>query len=175
MRNRLAISVSGRLSKTLRTICSSRFVRSGVREISSQAWSVSSDAPRSLRRESRWLFMCGVFGEWRGPFHGGADMGEFDGDVGQDAGADFETFAQYAQSVLAHFLAGEELGERIREVQTSLNLSAGEGNAEVGVGEEQAAIATGKGTARIQKPGARASGIHVRQLEELCLEMPGEQ
>ncbi len=38
---------------------------------------------------------------------------------------------------------------------------------------KQAPIAAGKGPARIQKPSGRSRGIHVEQLQELFLEMPG--
>ena len=37
-----------------------------MRAISPQACSLRSDAPRSLRRKSRWLFTDGALGNWLG-------------------------------------------------------------------------------------------------------------
>lgn len=38
-------------------------------------------------------------------------MGEFGGDVGEDASAELEGFVQDAEGVLAHFLTGEQFGQ----------------------------------------------------------------
>ena len=79
--------------------------------------------------------MITVLGDRGCPFDSGADMGEFGGDVGQDAGAEVEDLAQHTQSVFAHFLAVEQFGERIGKVQTGLDFAAGERHAEIVIGE----------------------------------------
>ena len=45
------------------------------------------------------------------PLEGGAEVGEFGGDVGEDASAELEEFVQDAEGVLAHFLTGEQFGQ----------------------------------------------------------------
>ena len=112
------------------------------------------------------------FGKELDPFGGGADVGEFGGDGGKDAGADLEAFAQDAQGVLAHVMTGKELGGRIGEVQTGLKLTAGERNTEIMIGQEQAALRVRGRAARIEKPSGRANGINMQQLQEFLFELP---
>lgn len=48
------------------------------------------------------------------PLEGGAEVGEFGGDVGEDASAELEGFVQDAEGVLACFLTGEQFGQGLQ-------------------------------------------------------------
>jgi hypothetical protein len=51
-----------------------------------------------------------VLCQHRGPFDGITNVREFGRNVGEDADTDFKAFTQDPQSILAHFLAGEQFG-----------------------------------------------------------------
>jgi hypothetical protein len=107
-----------------------------------------------------------------GPFHGGTNAGEFGGELGEDALVHGEVFGKHAESVFAHFLAGEEFGQGLGEVEAKLDDAGGQRHPEIVVAEEQPAFRmTGLATG-IEEPGGRAGGIHVQQLQELLFEVP---
>ena len=50
-----------------------------------------------------------------------------------------------------------------------------DGDADVVVAQEEAAVSAGNRATRIQKPRLRSGGIHVEELEELFLQVPEAQ
>jgi hypothetical protein len=111
-------------------------------------------------------------GQAGGPFDGFAEVGEFGGDVGADAGLEGDDVVQDAQGVLAHLFAGEELAGFLGEVQAKLYGVGRDGDADVVIGERKAAVAAGDGTAGIQEPRLGAGGVYVVELEKLLFQVP---
>ena len=99
-------------------------------------------------------------------------MGELGSDVGADGGLEGDDIVEDAEGVFSHFVAGEELGDLLGEIQAELHGVGGNGDANVVVGEQEAAVAVGDGAAGVKEPGGGAGGIHVEELEELFLEAP---
>jgi hypothetical protein len=70
-------------------------------------------------------------------------VGELGGHVGADGGLEGDDVVQNTQGVFAHFFAGEKLAGFLGEVQAKLYGAGGNGDADVVVGEEKAAVAAG--------------------------------
>jgi hypothetical protein len=110
-----------------------------------------------------------------GPFGGFAEVGELGGDVGANGVLKRDDVVEDAEGVLAHFLASKEFGRGGGEVEAELDGAGRDGDADVVVGQEQAAIAAGDGATGIEEPGLGTGGVNVQELEELLFEMPQAQ
>ena len=111
-------------------------------------------------------------GEAGGPFDGFAEVRQLGSDVGAEGGLEGDDVTQNAEGIFAHFRGGEELAGLLGEVQAELQGSGWDGDADVVVGQEKAAVPAGDGAAGIQEPGPGAGGIHVQELEEFLLQVP---
>ena len=114
---------------------------------------------RRIHIDRSGFSMGGLFAELCGPLGGGADVWEFGGEVGEDAGADFQTLVEDPDGVLTHFLAGEEFRDGIPKIQTRLDTAAPEGLTKIVVREQQAAFGMDRCRTVIQKPCGGTKGI----------------
>ena len=79
-----------------------------------------------------------------GPFDGFAEAGEFGGDIGADGGLERDDVVEDAEGVFAHFLAGEEFGQILGEVEAELERVGWDGDADVIVAQEDAAVSAAR-------------------------------
>ena len=77
---------------------------------------------------------------------------------------EFQVFAENAQCVLAHFLAGEKFGQVRGEVQSELKRAGRQFDARVVIGQEQAATCVVLTSAGY--PGSYQTGVPISGIEE---------
>src|ERR1039458_4006 len=95
------------------------------------------------------LFGGGQAGD---PFGGLTEVGEFGGNVSENVRLTGDYLVQHPERILTHFFAGEKLAGLLGEVEAELDGTGGDGDADVVIGQEQAAVAAGERAARIEEP-----------------------
>jgi hypothetical protein len=111
-------------------------------------------------------------GQAGSPFGGLAEVGNLGGDIGANGGLEGDDIVQNAQSVLTHFFASKQFREPLGKVKTELNGVGWDGDTDVVIGEQKAAVAPSDGAARIEEPSPRAGRIDMDELEKLLLQVP---